>query len=323
MECVATTDRMRGLVMARAMMVLDNYEWLRQQAAAVHASIIPLKGIDLLLSLYSSTLDREVSDIDIYCHGDERCLALAHRLCENGYHPEFEFTLDPVTMAAKRKVSLISDNPLRVNIDIHTAFVTKKFFSQSTGSFNADAYRRCVSGSMDPLDRWLFLAQHAAFHNYSNPKWVRDLVLLLEDMDETMRRNLSDRAAEYGFRRVLLATLQAMADDCEAARRDLESQDLAAGEIGFLNYIARYRRPMRRTLHDRLVAPYLEFSFIDNASQRKNAWRRLFLPDAGTLTNIYRVRHKALLGLYYPLNIMVVGASAAVFGMDYLTGKKR
>ena len=308
MERIATSE-LRQADLARTLLILSNYEWIQQQAEAVGVSIVPLKGIDLLQTVYSERLDRPVRDIDLLCHTEDDCRRLAEQLClTDEYRLEFPFSLRPEALAAKHKVSLLSCSTTKVNVDIHTAFVTKKFFAQTIGTFNADALQRCHDGHMESTDRWLFLAQHAAFHLYADPKWVHDLQVLYEAFTPEQRNVLTGKALRYGFQRILTATQYHIAQHSSSP----------TPQSSFLRFIAHFNRPFSRRPFDRLVASYWEFVFIDRSSQRWRMWLQLMFPSHGMLTNIYRIRRPMALLLFYPLNILVAGLTSLLFWTIYL-----
>ena len=319
MEKILTHELQQIDGVARALLVLDNFEWIKQQAAAVGVNIIPLKGIDLLQTVYSEKLDRPVRDIDMLCRSEEDCRRLVERLCQEDYRLAFQFSLRPEALAAKHKVALLSCNPNKVNIDIHIVFVTKKFFSQTIGTFNADAIQRCVEDRMEATDRWLFLAQHAAFHAFSDGKWLRDLYLLLDSFTPEQQATLRDKACTYNFRRVTLAAINRIFwHDEERRKEQLSAFDLSRSEKRFLRFFNSFRRPFDRRPFDRLITSYWEFTFIDRRSDRFRMWLQLMFPSPGVLTNIYRIRKPIARLFYYPLNFFVSGFTSVLFGITYL-----
>ena len=304
--------------LARTMLILNNYEWIKAEAAAIGIDIIPLKGIDLLQNLYAERLDRHVNDIDILCFNEEDCRKLVDRLCIEEYRVEFPFAMQSQALSSKRKVSLLSCSTTKVNVDVHTAFVTKKFFSQTVGTFNADALERCHDGHMEELDRWLFLAQHAAFHLYADFKWTIDLKLLYDKFTDEDKAALVKRANQYGFRRVMAAALyQTYKNDLESMRRELGILDLIWAERRFLSFIKHFDRPFSRKPFDKFVTAYWEFTYISHWRERLKAWLRLMFPSQGLLTNIYRIKRPSSQLLFYPLNFLIAGLSSVLFGLLY------
>lgn len=303
---------------ARTLLVLRNYEWIQSQAAQAGVTIIPIKGIDLLTSIYAEQLDRHVSDIDLVCQNDADCLLLAERLCQEEYRQEFPFSLRPEALASKHKVSLLSCSTTKVNVDLHTTFVTKKFFSQTIGSFNADAMARCNDGRMYPIDRWLFLAQHAAFHLFHNNKWTRDLYLLLKDFSVDQRAELLHQSTHYGFRRIVMASLYHIWKAHPEMWKDAQEQmNPTRADQRFLRFIHHFDRPFSRHVGDRIVAAYWEFAMIDHRADQWKSWLRLIFPSRGMLTNIYKIKSPAAVMLFYPLNLVISGFTSLVFWIVY------
>ena len=314
--------------MARTLTILSNYQWIQQEAREAGIDIIPIKGIDLLQTLYADTLDRPVRDIDLLCRNDEELTLLAKRLCVEEYRLEFPFALQPQALAAKKKASLVSCSTTKVNVDLHTAFVTKKFFAQTIGTFNADALARCHDNHMDDTDRWLFLAQHAAFHMFGDYKWVEDLRRLYLRFTEEKKSDLAKKATEYGFRRVMLAAAYHIGKKSPADPHLEESKNtdfievksllnITSAERRFLRFIAHYARPFSHKAADRFIAAYWEFTFIDRSKDRWKSWLRLMFPSYGVLTNIYRIKHPLAKVLFYPLNIVVSGMTSMLFWTVY------
>ena len=318
-ERVATRDLQEIDDLARTLLILANYSWIEDQAKTVGIPIVPLKGIDLLQSLYSEQLNRHITDIDILCKNEDDCRTLVGQLCQEEYRLEFPFALRPEALASKKKVSLISCNTTKVNVDIHIAFVTKKFFSQTIGTFNSDALKRCKNGRMDELDRWLFLAQHAAFHGFSNTKWIIDLKLLYDRLSEDEKEALIRRANEYGFKRVLIAGLYQIKKDVpDSMRQELSRLTLTLSERRFLSFVRYFDRPFSRSFIDRVVTAFWEFTFISSKRHRLASWLHLLFPSKGLLTNIYRIRSTTWIIFFYPLNLLISGLTSILFGLLYM-----
>lgn len=304
--------------LARTLLILNNYDWLRQEAAAIGVDIIPIKGIDLLQTLYAERLDRPVRDIDLVCRTEDDCRKLAKHLCREEYRLEFPFSLRHEALSVKRKVSLLSCSTTKVNVDLHTAFVTKKFFSQTIGTFNEDALQRCQDGHMEPIDRWLFLAQHAAFHTFGDAKWTRDLRLLYDGFTPEQLKALSEQVDRYGFRRVMMGTLlHIYKEEPERQQALLDKLSPTWGERHFLRFIQRFDHPIANKTFAQLINSYWEFIFIARRSDRFGMWLQLMFPSRGMLTNIYRIRKPAAVLLYYPVNILVSGLTSLVFWTTY------
>ena len=154
---------------ARNLIVLDNYEWLLQIAKDNQVRMIPFKGIALLRGYDSLCVTRQCADIDVLVPSVEECERLVNALMQHRYHLQFPYAMQRPVLIDKGKVALVSCYHLRVDIDIHLNFVTKKFYAATIGTFQQDALSRCHDSLLDSIDHWLILAQHAVFHDFYSP----------------------------------------------------------------------------------------------------------------------------------------------------------
>lgn len=284
------------------------------RAADGICNVVPLKGIALLQTLYRETLGRNVGDIDLLIWPKERARDFVNRLQADGYTPQFDFLADDATLVEKNKIALRSPRKERTDVDIHLAFITKKFFSHYCGNFNQDALARCRQEGknlyyMDETDQWIFLAQHACFHLYRDEKWVMDLYLLRKQMNESQAVLLYNRAKEYGFQRINTLTFWVV-------NRFVRKEDL-------LNYTPPSRLWMKFTTwsvrHWRswgvkhLVNPFWELIFIDASQQRREAHLHLVFPNIQQLKNIYRTKHTLLVLLLYPFHALLSFVGLVLF----------
>lgn len=301
---------------ARTLLILNNYEWLRNEADSIGVKIIPLKGIELLQTIYAKTFDRNVRDIDIMCLCEEDCRRLVTHLCKDDYRLKFPFSMTSEVLNSKKKVSLLSCNLSKVNIDIHINLVTKRSFSMSIGSFNQNAIQRCKDGALDPIDRWLFLAQHASFHMFSDHKWTRDLELLIPSCGNVS--DLIDCANKYGFKRVLLTALYHISKNNNNVQSEFENKlKISASEKRFLKFVRLHDRPMSRNPKDRLIIAFWEFVLIQQNTERLRALGHLILPSLGNLRNIYLLNSAWSAILFYPINLLVSITMSIIFWLYY------
>ena len=307
---------------ARSMLILSQFDELCRKADGL-CEVVPLKGISLLRGLYAKSLDRAVGDIDLLITPAERLGEYIDRLTRHGYAYQFDFMRHQATLERKRKVALRSKaSHLAVDVDLHTAFVTKKFFSRSVEAFNRDALARCraMGGpvrQMEPIDEWLFLAQHACFHQYSDPKWLRDLDLLARTMSPVRWQELLERAHTYGFERVAYlttATLHALdrafPHPCPNLRR---------GWL-FRRFTKNYHPQKASSLTRKLTKLFWEFLFIDRPLARLRACCQLLLPSPSLLRNIYRTDRWFVVLLLYPVHLILSLLAIVLFGVIYLAG---
>lgn len=303
MELVENDSAGRCGNLARTLLVLDNFEWIKHEAESIGVTVIPIKGIDVLTSIYSERLDRDVRDIDLLTSSVDDCLKLVGRLCDNGYVPEFDFAVRSDALLAKKKISLLSTSPCRVNVDIHFALVTKKFFSPTTSTFNADAFARQKSGRLDSVDNWLFLAQHGCFHLFSDSKWIRDLDIVYQSFTDDERLILSQRVEQYGFKRVWLATLSFLKQDLRLVG------DVGSDDTSFVEFVKHLSAVRKKSPAKKTALSFLEFFFIADRRQRSRSWLKLIFPRRGMLANIYRINHKALYPLFWVAHVTLMAVT--------------
>lgn len=302
----------------RAMMVIDSFDKILSFTGH-DITVIPLKGIDLLESLYAETLDREVNDIDLLVPDPVEFTTAIDRLMAHGFTPEFKFALDADALARKRKVSLKSPSPALPDVDLHMQAITKKFFSASTGSFNSDIVKRSVPcpqregvRRLDPADRWLFLAQHLAFHMFNGKKWIKDLWLLQRDMSPAEIATIISRARTYGMTRIVAATRYHLWLHFNT-RGGIQLPDIETDD-GFMDFIHRNARQFNhRSKRDRFIAGFWEMAFIDDPYKQRKAYLRLIFPDLGAMKNIYRTRSRIVASALYAVHVPFMSAGTAIF----------
>ncbi len=302
----------------RAMMVIDSFDKILSFIGH-DITVIPLKGIDLLESLYAETLDREVNDIDLLVPVPGEFTTALERLMAHGFTPEFKFALDADALARKRKVSLKSPSPALPDVDLHMTAITKKFFSASTETFNSDIVKRSAPcpqrkgvRRLDTVDKWLFLAQHLAFHMFNGKKWVKDLWLLQRDMSPAEISTLISRAHVYGMTRIVAATRYHLWRHFNN-RGGIHIPDIET-DNGFIDFIRRNARQFNhRSNRDRFIAGFWEMAFIDDPRKRRKAYLRLIFPYLGTMKNIYRTRNRILTSALYAVHVPLMSVGTAIF----------
>lgn len=288
--------------------------------------IVPLKGIDLMRSLYSDTLDRELHDIDLLVLPTERVIEFTDMLRQDGYQPEFAFALDPIALNAKKKVSMLSSSGNLPNIDVHMALITKKFFSATTNGFNEDTLLRvkaeddvvCV---LDDVDKWLFMATHLAFHFLTGDKWFRDLALLLDCFTAEKNKILVQRAKQYHLDRIVKAVLVQMEPLYPEIVDKMGLTQLLSDKnekhfLRYVGYIVKHQRWLGKG--PRLARYYWEFIFICDNKQRWCSFGRLLFPSLGNMQNIYRCYAISAIFLYIP-HVIINIIGMVLFAIQYYT----
>ena len=292
---------------AQALMCLRAFDALCAQSKGI-CHLVPLKGIDLLRTLYADTLDRELHDIDLLVYPAEKAMDFIALLQAEGYRPEFAHALDAAALQTKKKVSMLAPSENLPHVDVHIALVTKKFFSMTINGFNEDALTRLqpvdeVVSELDKIDRWLFLASHLAFHFLTGDKWYRDLALLWDRMDEQEKAVLFERAKQYHFDRIVEAVLFRMQGGEPNSR--------------FLRYVAYVTANPKRLEHGiRPSRYYWEFFLIGDDAERRRAYRALLFPSLGNMQNIYRC-HALVAVLLYLSHVLLNSIGWLVLTIHY------
>ncbi|MBO4611659.1 MAG: nucleotidyltransferase family protein [Bacteroidaceae bacterium] len=306
----------------QAMMLLKAFDNLCAKARGSFR-IVPLKGIDLMRSLYADTLDRELRDIDLLVLPSERAMGFIELLQRDGYRPEFSFALDKAALEKKKKVSMLAPSEQMPNVDVHLELITKKFFSATINGFNQDAISRLtatddVVSVLDNVDRWLFLATHLTFHFLEGEKWYRDLAMLTERLDEEEMSILLKRARQYHFERVVWAVATRLQARYPDLTRRIETGNLLPASskyfTRYINYLATH--PERLGHGFRLGRYYWEFLFVSRSEQRHYAVLRMLFPSLGTLQNIYRC-HALVAPLLYVPHVLVNVLGLSLFAVQY------
>lgn len=317
---VTTTDFAQQ---AQVLICLDAFDRICAKAKG-RFRIVPLKGIDLVRSLYAETLDRELKDIDLLVIPAERAMGFIEMLKNDGYQQEFSFALDEAALRKKRKVSMISPSECIPNVDVHIALITKKFFSHTINGFNEDAISRLkyadeVVSVLDDVDRWLYLASHLAFHFLEGEKWYRDLVLLMECFDDEAISTLVKRTEQYNFERVVGAVCVRMQFWYSSVVSHINIAQLLPDKSGkrFLRYIDFMMSHPKRLGHGlRLARYYWEFLFISKTKQRRYSFISLIFPSLGNIQNIYRCHALIAILLYLP-NLFINALGLMLFSVQY------
>lgn len=286
--------------------------------------IVPLKGIDLMRSLYSDTLDRELKDIDLLIIPTERAKDFIKILQQDGYRPEFSFALDDAAFRKKMKVSMIPRSERLPNIDVHLALITKKFFSSTINGFNQDSLSRLkivdeVVSTLDDVDRWLFLATHLTFHYLVGDKWYRDLALLMDHFDTEELSKLLIRTKQYNFERVVYAVCTRLQSKYPgiACQIDIDRILPNKSEKRFMRYIKYMTANPKRLGHGLRVSRYYwELILISKKRQRQRAFAKILFPSLGNMQNIYRCNTMFAILLYLP-NLLMNMLGIFLFSVHY------
>ena len=289
MEKISTHQAEKERNAARTLLVIEQYKNLKSIAEGI-CRLVPLKGVSLLHTIYSES-NRDVGDIDVLVYPPEQAEAFATCLEKAGYTRQFDYLYNSSALHGKQKIAFLARNPLETDVDVHTSFISKKFFRRHCGDFNRDALHRCrLSGPseafMDCIDEWIFLSQHACFHRFENTKWLKDLHLIFDHFNDEQRLLLAQRCEFYGFHRITLIA-------CEELK--LFSHKTYSLKLKQRGEDEKTLRTTRRLLHEphgivmkRIIEWLWEIYMIDSAKGRLSAYTRFIFPSSSEIRAIYR-----------------------------------
>ena len=301
--------------------------------------ILPLKGISLTKTIYAQDPSRrQLSDIDFLVQ-PENLLRLHRILEEIGYKTTNKNMLRPEYQQVKRKVEYLHPNPLFPGLDVHSAFVVKKFLSLHAG-FELDAvFDRAKEVAtdagtclvLDPVDEWLYLAYHYALHHqFSGLKWLMDIYYSTWRLTAEDWGRLLQRSAAAGLDKIVLATLQALARTCpELPEFCRQRPSCALGgmtrtwlhvALDIKTLLYRELNHGRNRLQDKIGEYMWEFLFIDRPGHQLGAILRLLFPSHGLAMSILGIRNRGLYLLIFPLFPLLGLLLLVLFGL--LTASK-
>lgn len=284
-----------GFTAARGMLVLEQFHRICSAALGI-CTVVPLKGVSLLKSIYSKHLDRDAGDIDLLVFPSEKAEEFVEKLTREGYRRQFDYLCDRKALNSKRKIALTSTNPLETDVDIHLDLVTKRYFRRTIREFNKDAISRIrydaaddagnpADPRLDKVDEWLFLAQHACFHQFQELKWIRDLKILADTFSPDEVTTLIERASLYNMRRVTAISY------IQILRRVGHSTLPAISYPGIRRFEARAENILHRhhsKLRTRINNWFWEILCIDHPADRLRGYLRFIFPSTGSLKATYR-----------------------------------
>lgn len=305
---------------ARTILILHNFEEVLRLSQDL-CIIVPLKGLSLLLDLYKENYDRRLSDIDLLVYPKDKAQQLAMRLKSIGYQYN-ERQINHKVIQYKHKCTLFSTSSKRVDIDIHTDFITKKYFSSFCGSFSRDCLERCTPelfhgysiNKMEKIDEWLLLAQHWCFHLFSGEKWGKDLWVLQQSWNSDDFKCLHQRASQYNMARIVRATTYHLSRIYAPAHD--RTTDIKKDR--FITFVIHNSRVFKHERNwDRFIAAFWEFIFIEKRNNRIKAYLSLLFPPLGMIQCIYKIFNPFAI-LLYPFHLLFIIGCYFILGVYYL-----
>ena len=252
--------------------------------------IVPLKGMSLLLSIYKDNYARNIADIDFFV-AKENVPKLVEKLEKIGYRFRKNHEKLKVRLNTKHKFDMVNIDNRFCDLDIHTDLINKKFFKFSTGKFSDFAINRLQTKIindlkipfLNPIDEWIYLAQHYSLHFFSNDKWLHDLFLIQNNFSNLELAELINIAQKYHYERVVTAVALKL-------KQKYNPEAIKIPELiskwDSLDFVLSYKKK-NKFVHKILVI-YWRFLFIDNKTTRNKAYLKLFSLNLNYLSDVYQ-----------------------------------
>lgn len=268
--------------------------------------IIPLKGMSLLFSIYKDNYARNIADIDFFVE-EKNVPNLVEKLKSIGYRFRKNHERVNVRLRAKHKFDMVNFDNRFCDLDIHTNLINKKNFSTSANSFTNFALFRLQPRThnnvkilfLNPVDEWIYLAQHYCFHFFSNEKWLHDLFLIQNSFSDAEIVELTTIAKEFHFERIVTAVSLKL-------KQQYDSATIKISELTSiwrsLDFVLSYK-PKNKFVHKILVI-YWRFLFIDSKKTRNKAYLKLFSVELNYLADTYQC-NRFVAFLLIPIHLLL------------------
>ena len=276
--------------------------------------VVPLKGMSLLLSVYRDNYARSMADIDLLV-AEENVPELVQKLGGIGYRFRKSHDNLALRLKLKQKFDMVHADKHFCDLDVHTALVNRKFSEYQAENFTAFALTRLQTklfnglhiACLNPLDEWLYLAQHYCFHFFTHNKWLHDLYLIQRTFTPPEVVQLLTNAKQFHFQRVLTAATLKLSQ--QYGHQTINIPQLTT-RWRSLRFVLSYRQ-RNRFVH-KIVIIYRRFLFIDNTRNRNKALIKLLLPSLNYLSDTYRC-NKLLAAILLPIHCLLYIFSLIAF----------
>jgi hypothetical protein len=173
-------------------------------------------------------------------------------------------------------------------------------------------YRDAGINLLNPVDEWLYLAQHYCFHLFAGQKWLKDLWLLQSRFSHKEIAELLDVAGKFHFKRIVTAVVNCLKNNYDNTGIKVP---VMIEKKHFL-FDRLFRKPNLTFAfkgNDRIIAAFWEFLFIDETGSRLKAFSRLLFPDFSMFYNIYNLHSRLLYFVTYPFHILALLSCLTIF----------
>lgn len=315
---------------------LTDFERIAERCAAARLTVLPLKAISLAYGIYKSDPSvRAAGDIDLLIPPSS-AEAFVDCLAGLGYKPKDPGGLRPRILSIKKKFELLPPaGSSGWGLDVKLAPVTKRLFARGAGLSAADVFSRAASPPgappfvrlLDPVDEWLYLAQHFILHHrFGGLRWLIDLDRLARALSPDQAAALIRRARESGLSGIAATAVRAVEEILaplpsfwEPLRRFRTS--LVAGAWSRLALrpramLERRFRPRRGSWLKKIEEIHWEVPFMDRRADRLKAfWRRAF-PTPAEMDAYWGCRLGPAYLLLWPGHVLVWTGTWMIFLAD-------
>lgn len=311
------------------------FEKIAERCQKEQIRVLPLKGTSLSFTLYRDDPGRrQISDIDFLVQEkDVECLIPI--LTKLGYVVKNPQMLTQGYLENKKKIEFLAKNPADPGLDVHTAFIVKKFLGAEVNIPLEELFARArmTNGTrtslevLDPIDEWLYLAYHFALHHrFAGLKWLDDLYCATQNLSDEAGNALRKKAEAAGLTTTVNAVLELLERVYGLPKektwlrmgRPIDSTIEVWLEDAFdpQKLMCRDLEHGQGTVLDRLSSFFWEFLFLDTPGQRRAALLRLIFIKRELLGTILGPRSQPAFLLVLPLWVACTSFLVLLFALE-------
>jgi len=282
--------------------------------------IVPIKGISLLFTIYKDNYARNMADID-FLVAEKNVPRLVEKLESIGYRFRKNHNNLKTRLNLKHKFDMVNVNNRFCDLDIHTGLINEKFVQDTSENFTDFTISRLQTRTynnlklffLNPVDEWIYLAQHYCFHFFSRDKWLHDLYLIQAGFSNSDITELITISQKFHFERIV--TVASLKLRQQYGIETIKIPPLIS-KWHSLNFILSYK-PQNKFAH-KMVIIHRRSLFIDNKKTRNKAYLKLFIPKLNYLSDTYHC-NKFVAFLLIPIHLLLSLLSLLSFWLIYVS----
>jgi hypothetical protein len=152
---------------------------------------------------------------------------------------------------------------------------------------------------LNPVDEWIYLAQHYCFHFFSNEKWLHDLYLIQNNFSDVEFAELISISQNFYFERIVTAVSLKLKQQYDA--KTIKIPELIS-KWHSLEFVISYK--LKNKFVHKILVIYWRFLFIDNTKTRNKAYMKLFSVELNYLADTYQC-NKLIAFLLIPIHLLL------------------